>query len=213
MNAKSDTDIVGLPALTEDVGEFVDDLSPEFRVVLVAKKRRGVRLERLFWRLLDEIAERRGEKRSRMIAAIIEKEEKNAKNLASVLRGFVAQTLDDERHAGAIQSSERFMITLLQQAPVPAFAINRQKKLYQVNQEFIQILRIMVGNMGEKISADVVQLTLDTPTEELFARLMDSTSTHCNYVIQLDGRQRRGRIKVIAVPPSPHMMLIGYIVS
>lgn len=190
-----------------------DDLTPEFRVVLVAKKRRGVRLEKIYWKLLDDIAKRRGVKRSRLIASIIEQEAENPKNIASILRGFVARTLEDERHASASQNSELFLINLLQQAPLPAFAINRQKKLSQVNVEFMQLLRMMVGNMTEKISADVVQLTLDTPTEELFSRLVDSVSTHCNYVINLDGRQRRGRIKIVAIPPSPHTMLVGYIVS
>lgn len=189
------------------------DLKPEFRVVLVAQKRRGIRLEKLYWELLDEIAARRGERRSRLIASIIEREEGNPANIASVLRGFVALTLERERKQKEIQSSEKAFVDLLQLAPVPAFAINRQKKLSQVNQEFMQLLRVMVGNMTETISAEVVQLTLDTPTEELFSRLESATSTHCNYVIQLDGRKKRGRIKIVAIPPAPYSILVGFIIS
>lgn len=195
------------------LAETADDLTPEFRVILVGQKRCGVRLERLYWRLLGDIAERQGQKRSRFIAEIIEAEGPNATNTASLLRAVVANTLNADRHRLVDLSQPKHFINLLQLAPVPAFAINREKKLLQANSEFIQLLRILGGNLAQSISADVIQLTLDTSTDELFAQLANASSTQCNYNIRLDNKQRRGRTKIVAVPPSPYTILIGYIVS
>lgn len=190
-----------------------DDLTPEFKVILVGQKRSGVRLERLYWRLLEEIAESQGQKRSRFIASIIETHGAGAANIASVLRAVVVKAQDEERRRLGALNTPGHVISLLQQAPIPAFAINRQKKLLQVNPEFIQLLRILGGNLTENISADVIQLTLDTPTEDLFSALQSSSSVLCNYNIRLDTKQRRGRTKIVAVPPAPYSTLNGYIVS
>jgi predicted DNA-binding ribbon-helix-helix protein len=202
--------VVETPAASFGIDE---ERAPEFRVVLAASKRRGVRLERLYWRLLGDIAERRNEKRPRLIASILESAAGESDNSASVLRCFVARTLEEERGELARRTTEGFAINLLQQAPIPAFAINRQKKLHQVNQEFIQLLRITAGDMSQKTPHEVVEMTLDTPIEELFALSAEGSSTHCNYHIQLDGRQRRGRAKLVAVPPAPSATLVGYIVT
>jgi predicted DNA-binding ribbon-helix-helix protein len=203
------SETVGAEAAIAPIG----DLAPEFRVVVAADRRRGVRLERIFWRLLGEMAERRGQKRSRLIASIIENAQAQSNNTASLLRSFVAQTLDSERAEFAERADPKTVIELLQRAPIPAFAINRQKKLQQVNQEFIQLLRATAGDVKQRISADVVQLTLDTPIDELFLQLATTKAVHCNYSLQLDARQRRGRAKVVAVPPTPSSTLVGYVVS
>jgi len=197
-----------LDAITEG-----DEHTPEFRVILAAGRRRGIRLERLYWRLLGEIAERRGLKRSRLVASVLEASDPATENTASILRCFAVDNIDAERSALVGRTSSNYVIGLLQQAPVPAFAINRQKKLHQVNPEFIQLLRALSGNPAERIHADVVQLTLETPIEELFQQLSDAKSAHTNYTIQLDTRHRRGRTKLVAVPPSPSQILVGYIVS
>jgi predicted DNA-binding ribbon-helix-helix protein len=190
-----------------------DELTPEFRVIIAGNRRRGIRLERMYWRLLGEIAERRGVKRSRLVASVLEEADSSSDNAASVLRCFAIDAIDAERSVLVGRTGSNYVIGLLQQAPIPAFAINRQKKLHQVNQEFIQLLRAISGNANQRVHADVVQLTLETPIEELFLQLSDAKSAHTNYNIQLDAKHRRGRTKLVAVPPSPAQVLVGYIVS
>jgi len=196
-----------------DVMDDGDEHAPEFRVVTVGGRRRGIRLERLYWRILGEIAERRGLKRSRLIASVLENGGSQTDNSASILRCFAMDAIDAERSTLAGRTSTSYVIGLLQQAPIPAFAINRHKKLHQVNQEFIQLLRGISGDSTQRIHADVVQLTLETPLDELFLHLSDAKSAHTNYLIQLDNKQRRGRTKLVAVPPSPAQVLVGYILG
>lgn len=213
MSAESNLDVP--PSAFGDLDPVADgdELTPEFRVVVIGSRRRGIRLERLYWRLLGEIAERRGVKRSRLVASVLEDADSSSDNAASVLRCFAIETIEAERSILAARTSSNYVIGLLQQAPIPAFSINRQKKLHQVNQEFIQLLRAISGDATQRIHADVVQLTLDTPIEELFQQLSEAKSAHTNYNIRLDAKQRRGRTKLVAVPPSPSQVLVGYIVS
>jgi predicted DNA-binding ribbon-helix-helix protein len=199
--------------MADDLEAVGDELTPEFRVIVTGGRRRGIRLERLYWRLLGEIAERRGVKRSRLVASVLEDAEPGSDNAASVLRCFAIDSIDAERSGLVGRTSSNYVIGLLQQAPIPAFAINRQKKLHQVNQEFIQLLRAISGNTTERIHADVVQLTLETPIEELFQQLSEAKAAHTNYNIQLDSKGRRGRTKLVAVPPSPSQVLVGYILG
>lgn len=213
MSADGETERLDAPFGDLDPVTEGGDLTPEFRVIVTGRRRRGLRLERLYWRILGEIAERRGVKRSRLIASVLEDADPASDNAASILRCFAVETIDAERSALVGRTSSNYVIGLLQQAPVPAFAINRQKKLHQVNQEFIQLLRAVSGNPTERIHADVVQLTLETPIEELFQQLSEAKSAHTNYTIQLDSRSRRGRTKLVAVPPTPSQVLVGYVVS
>lgn len=212
-----DQDMTSLEQSLDDLPTAVADVpnerAPEFRVVIAGNRRRGIRLEHLYWRLLGEIAERRGQKRSRLVASILEQNEDAAENAASILRCYALDAIDTERADLAGRTSSNYVIGLLQQAPIPAFSINRQKKLQQVNQEFIQFLRATSGDPAQRVHADIVQLTLETPIEELFKQLAEARAAYTNYAIQLDAKQRRGRAKLVAVPPAPSQVLVGYIVG
>ena len=186
-------------------------IEPQFRVVTTGTRRRGVRLERVFWKLLDDIAERRGLKRSRLIGDVLEEAGENSESVASILRCFAASTIDLERSALVGRLNSSHTIALMQQAPVPAFSINRQKKLQQVNAEFMQLLRPVGEVTGVRPTADFVHLALDTPIDELFAAASAAPSTQCNYTLQVDDRRRRGRAKIVLVPTEKPDTLVGYV--
>jgi predicted DNA-binding ribbon-helix-helix protein len=212
VSADSEIDVTPIPPGELDLVADEDEHVPEFRVIVAGGRRRGIRLERLYWRILGEIAERRGLKRSRLVASVLENDH-SADNAASIMRCFALDSIDAERSSLAGRTSMNYTIGLLQQAPMAAFAINRQKKLHQVNPEFIQLLRAISGNIHDRIHADVVQLTLETPIEDLFQQLSEAKSAHTNYNLQLDDKSRRGRAKLVAVPPSPSQVLVGYILG
>jgi predicted DNA-binding ribbon-helix-helix protein len=189
-------------------------LTPEFRVINTGNRRRGVRLERLFWQVLADIALARGIRRSQLVSDILDEAGPGADNTASVLRVYATRELELQRRSLVARGEPSFVINLLQAAPVPAFAINRQKRLQQVNPDFIHLLRVVSGNMAQKISADVVHMSLDIPLDQIFAQFSEGTPTlQCGYTLTIDNKQRRGRAKVVSVPPSPSNMLVGYIIS
>jgi len=189
-------------------------LTPEFRVINTGNRRRGVRLERLFWQVLSDIAQARGIRRSQLVGDILDEAGPGAENTASILRVYATRELEQQRRGLAARGEPGFVVSLLQAAPVPAFAINRQKRLQQVNPEFIHLLRVVSGNMSQKISADVVHMSLDVPLDQIFLQLSEGAPTlQCGYTLTIDNKQRRGRTKVVAVPPAPSSALVGYIIS
>lgn len=193
----------------EGDGDFTERM-PQFRVVTTAGRRRGVRLERVFWRLLEELAARRGLKRSALIRQVLDEDRQTDESVASTLRCYVATAIDIERTQLEGRANPAHTIALMQQAPVPAFAINRQKKLQQVNAEFMQLLRPEPGRPGQN-TAEFVHLTLDTPIDELFQQASGATATQCGYTLQVDDRRRRGRAKMVLVPADRPDTLVGYV--
>ena len=186
--------------------------APQFRVITTGDRRRGVRLERVFWRLLDGIAERRGLKRSSLVHEILDGGDAGNESVASTLRCYAAEYVDRERSALVTRLNPTQTITLMQQSPMPAFAINRQKKLQQVNDEFMQLLRpVNAGEGGPRTAAEFVHLALDTPIDELFRAVTTVPSTQCNYTLQVDDRRRRGRAKIVMVPSEKPDILVGYV--
>jgi len=190
---------------------------PEFRAVGLDEGRKGIRLERLFWQLLSELAERRGMKRSQLLRLVLphDQNEANAEiNATSALRCFVAgsQAQEIELLRDRLEASE--VVKLILAAPIPGFVIDRDKKLQEVNGEFVRLVRGAAGGSDRDPTRDVVQLTLDTPVETLFAQLRKSSdSAACGYILQVHSYQKRGRAKIVRVPNASQDRLVGFIVS
>lgn len=195
-----------LPSL-ENFGLLTE---PEFHTVMVNKKRRGIRLERIFWENLTVLAKDHGLKRSELINKIILENSGQPDNLASLLRCYVAYVSASTRSTAAARLHEA--VRQSQQAPVPSFSIDSQKKLQHVNQDFVRLLRVISGSMNRNVSGDVVKLVLDTPLEQLFDRLLGtSDAVECGYSVQVDDRKRRGVSKVTVVSAMHEYALVGFI--
>ncbi len=201
----------GGDVITSGPPSLAEWIVPQFRVVTTGSRRRGVRLERVFWKLLDDIAERRGIRRSALITEVLGGQTDGSESVASTLRCYAATTVEVERGALQARNNPAQTIALMQQAPMPAFAINRQKKLQQVNAEFMQLLRPAVPAPGGRNTADFVHLTLDTPIDDLFLAASAAPATQCNYTLQVDDRRRRGRAKIVLVPSERPDTLVGYV--
>ena len=206
----------GGDVITSGPPSLAEWIVPQFRVVTTGSRRRGVRLERVFWKLLDDIAERRGIRRSALITEVLGGQTDGSESVASTLRCYAATTVEVERGALQARNNPAQTIALMQQAPMPAFAINRQKKLQQVNAEFMQLLRPSLGSgsaasSGARNVADFVHLSLDTPIDELFHSARSAPSTQCNYTLQVDDRRRRGQAKIVLVPDDRPETLVGYV--
>lgn len=206
MTGKANLSRTTLPSMEN----FAPLTEPEFHTVMVDKKRRGIRLERIFWETLTLMAEDHGLKRAELINQIILDNSGQPENLASLLRCYVAYVSESSRSTAAAQLRE--VIRQFQHVPVASFSIDRHKKLQQVNQDFVRFLRVISGSMNRDISGDVVKLVLDTPLEQLFDRLLGtSDAVECGYSVQVDDRKRRGVSKVTVVSARHEYALVGFI--
>ncbi|MBU1307177.1 MAG: ribbon-helix-helix domain-containing protein [Alphaproteobacteria bacterium] len=198
-------------ALADGVRTLLESSALEFRVVITPEGRKGFRLEHAFWRTLSAIAERQGTKRSHLMSGIVREAAAEGLNTASALRSYVAQQLESELETARKQAEMAASIALLQQAPVPSFAVDRKKKLIRVNAEFNHFLRILFAEMSET-SRNALQINLERPVTELFdelGRSGESVDSMMNVV--LGSRFRRIRTRLVAVPPHAPTALVGFV--
>ena len=97
----------------------LDYATPEFRAVPTANGRKGIRLERAFWRALSTIAERMGIKRSQLISDVLSEADSDD-NATSVLRSYAVHQVESELSAIRQQIELTFALPMMQQAPVPS---------------------------------------------------------------------------------------------
>ncbi|HEY9012912.1 MAG TPA: ribbon-helix-helix domain-containing protein [Devosia sp.] len=194
-----------------------DDLinwsTPEFRALSAGDTRKGLRLERAFWRALDFISSRMHRKRSAVILDVMREANSHHLNATSALRSFVANQLVTELERVQDLNDEAHHIALLQQAPLPSFAVDRNKRLLRVNGEFNHFLRILFAETGDAVRRHSLQINLETPVAQLFETLASSgESCDCAMNIVLDTRVRRVRTRIVAVPPHDPTALVGYVI-
>lgn len=134
-------------------------------------------------------------------------------NATSALRSYVVHSLVTELERTREQGDEAHTIALLQQAPVPSFAVDRKKRLLRVNGEFNHFLRILFAQTGDTVPKHSLQINLETPVADIFERLGTSgESCDCMMNVLLDARVRRVRTRIVAVPPHEPTALVGYVI-
>jgi hypothetical protein len=102
-------------------------------------------------------------------------------------------------------------VPMMQQAPVPSFAVDRDKRLIRVNGEFNHFLRILFAEMGETVRSGL-HINLERPVAQIFAELGRSgQSCECMMNVMMGTRVRRVRTRLVAVPPHDPTALVGYI--
>jgi len=201
----------GPPASPEE--GLLEWAAPEFRAVATSSGRKGLRLERAFWSALTAIASWSGAKRHKLIARVLEAAEGQALNSSSALRSFAMNAVHKELERVKAQSDAAFTVSLLQQAPVPSFAVDRAKRIVRVNGEFNHFVRILFAETSDPAFKKSLQLNLETPVAKVFAELGDSGRAG-QYMLNItvEGRSRRARTRIIAVPPHDPKILVGYII-
>jgi predicted DNA-binding ribbon-helix-helix protein len=201
-----------LPQPANDGGDLLDSSTPEFRTVVTAEGRKGLRLERAFWRSLGSIAARLGVKRSKLIGDVLIEATDLELNTTSALRSFAVHHLETELARVREQNALAFAVPMLQQAPVPSFAVDRDKRLVRVNGEFNQFLRILFAEMGETARSGL-QINLERPVAQIFEELGRSgQSCESMMNVVMGSRFRRVRTRLIAVPPHDPTALVGYVI-
>lgn len=201
----------GVVAPTED--PLFAASEPQFRTVPTNGGRAGVRIESIFWDSLSDISEQLGVRRSALASTVVQRARASGLNVASALRTYVAmvQRAENKRLSESLETAR--IVRLQQLAPVPSFALTRQKRLIAANQEFVQLVR-GIPDVSSGISPEVAQLSLDRPIEEVFGALTaEDASVRCMLTIRIDKRHRLAACKIVAVPPLPAEAIVGYVLG
>lgn len=200
---------------SEDESDLSALTATEFRAVSTSRSRKGLRLEKAFWVALETIGQWMGLKRHKLVGKIVEEAERRELNTASALRSYAIDMMHREIRRLASLNDETYTIRLLQQAPVPSFAVDRTKHVLSVNAEFNHYVRILFAETRNAAPRRSLQLNLETPVHEVFDALGtgEGEGKVFGLSIVVDGRAKRVRTRIVAIPPHAPDVLVGYIIS
>ena len=203
-----------LEPATPPADELFAAAEPQFRTVSLPGHRAGIRIERIFWDSLTDISAGLGIRRSALVGNIVARARAGELNVASALRSYVAMVHRAENARLKSALAPASLVKLQQLAPLPSFALTRQKRLVSANAEFLQFLRAIAADPTRAVTPEVAQLSLDRPIEEVFEHLrQDGAWLRCQLTIRIDARQRRATCKIVAVPPAPSQAVVGYVLA
>lgn len=192
------------------VGPAMDWAIPIFRTINTASGRQALRLESAFWDALEVLAQQSGRQTSDLVREIVDGDRPDNINASRAIRSGVAKRLLDEQHRMAPLAAPLAVVQLMQLAPSPSFALDRQKRLVRVNDEFVRYLRTIVARVA---SPDSAQLTLERPLEQLFAEIHPGTVLECAMSIRVDTHERRTQVRLFIPPPAPANVMVGFVLS
>lgn len=196
-----------------DPADLVRIVEPLFKTVSNVDGRHGIRLERAFWDALETLSARRGEKRSAAVAQIVARAQDQQVNATSAVRSITVDALRMENERLAAFSNPLHLVSLMQVSPAPSFALDRRKRLVRANAEFVRYLRTIGGSLNAATPVDSAQLTLDRPTEQIFAEVAAGTAIECGVSIRIDNRERRTTARILVIPPGPSTLIVGFLLS
>lgn len=195
--------------LSEPISERPAWAVPVFRTVLTESGRHGLRLEGAFWDAIARMAKLENRKTSDMVRELLGQARPSGVNASSTIRSAVVKRLLDESLRIAPLATPLAVVKLMQMAPTPSFALDRNKHLVRVNDEFVRYLRTVLSKSGP---AEKAQLMLDRPAESLFAELEPGMAIECGLSIRVDNHERRTQARIIIPPPGPAPLLVGFII-
>lgn len=190
----------------------VEDFAPEFRVVARGGVRRGIRLERLYWSLLRQLAEKRRSTIGLLIDEIAAFQGETA-NLTSAIRVACLRWLADENADLRKLASLQTVNGILAACPSPAFALSSTKKILAFNAAFQNLVKRQLPIAAGEDARQDLKLALDVNVAEIFSRLDGNGNSPVitGFVIGARERRYRGQINAVKAPVIEPDLLLAYV--
>lgn len=200
--------------MNEGAGKAPYDEELVFRAVATGGKRRGIRLERLFWSALAETARMRGQTLGVLIGDVAASTPAGG-NLASALRVAATRFLRDRLAEVSERSAPEFTFALLQANPAPTFALSADKKIISYNRAFVALIQARFNGADPADMLRGLRLTLDTPLEQSIAQLRADPTAQLTtgYALGLHDRRVRGQLRMALAPTAARLIVIAYLVN
>lgn len=187
------------------------DGEPIFRAVMAQGERRGIRLERVFWKTLSAIAAARKETLGEVVAHAAG-EVPDSPNLASALRVLAARWLSDRNAELRRLTAADSVFSIIHASPSPAFVLSADKRIVQYNQAFLNFLqaRLLAAQSPDLMRS--VRLTLDMQIEQVIELLAadPKTPVTTGFALGVAERRVRGQLKLVNAPVSAATMVIAF---
>lgn len=189
-------------------------LVPQFRAVTCRGVRRGLRLEKVFWDGLAEIARADGSTVGDLIADIHDDLDGSG-SLSSRVRSCVADHFVRRSHTLQATLHPDHIGAIVHAVPSPAFALSEGRRILYYNGAFISFLQLRFTGAE---SADVfgrLALSLDTRIEDVIAKLHETPGrpTSSGFALGISDRRVRGKLNLALIPNARVPVVLATIVQ
>lgn len=205
-------DVVTAVRAGEPLPLSLEDVEPEFRVVVFDGNRRGIRLERFFWAALKRFTQSRKSTLGRTVEEISLVAPETV-NLTSAIRVACARWLAEENAELRKLVSLRRVSALLLACPSPAFALSSSKKILAFNPAFqLLVRRQLPVEQGHEGRHDL-KLALDLNVVEIFARLAadGDRPVVTGFVLGAADRRYRAQLNIVRAPTCEAEVLLAFV--
>lgn len=185
----------------------------QFRAVTARGKRRGIRLERIFWEILTAAATAEGKSMGEMVAATHDRLPQGG-NLSSALRIVGARWLRRRLEAFESASLPENIFAMLQACPSPAFALSEDKRIVHYNLPFLNFVQASFVGVDRSEVMRGLRLSLDTQLETVLSQLLENPlePVTTGFALGVVGRRVRGQLKAVLSPTPEQVMVIGFVI-
>lgn len=178
-----------------------DPFTPHFRAINSGGKRRGFRLEGVFWKALDAVTRNDGVTVSDYVAKLNDHKTGDS-GLSSFLRASIMQRVleqDDKMRKRLESFNSR---TIVAACPVPGFIISVDKKILFQNSGFLMYLQTRFTGLDSIEALSNIKLTLEMPLVELIDEMRRDSSRpkYTGFTVGYGERRMRGRLSMALAP-------------
>lgn len=181
-----------------------------FRAVSTDGERKGLRLERVFWGILERAAA----EQSMTLADIVKLQSENG-NLSSHMRTYAAKWALKNIESLRLAASFNQFARNLNACTSPAFAISVDKKLRAFNPAFLQYVRRHLPTEDVESTPRNLRLQIDTAANDLIAQLKADTDAVVvvGFTFGINERRVRGRLNAILAPVWNEELIAAYVIE
>lgn len=189
-----------------------EDFVPKFRALKVGGSRRGIRLEQIYWTILNEIAAQKGMGLGQYVESVAARFPE-AVNITSVLRVNATGWLHDRYEEARRHTGLAVVDALVQACPSPAFALQEGKRIVAYNQAFIGYIQARFSRFSSTSMAKELRLSLDVQIGELAEMLKkaDGKPVRTGFVLGIEDQRLRGQLSTTLAPSPDKMTILGYV--
>jgi predicted DNA-binding ribbon-helix-helix protein len=190
-----------------------EHLLPIFRAVGKTGSRRALRLERVFWDILREVAKANHTSIASIVEDLAAGEAALATNLSSAIRVACANWLRDEVDALSEIASLATVSSILAACPSPAFALSATKAILSFNAPFQQFVRRQLPFSPTAENKSELRLALDMNLKDVFERLggTHDKPVSSGFVIGAGERRFRGQLNLVKAPVRQPPVLLAFV--
>ncbi|WP_417419402.1 ribbon-helix-helix domain-containing protein [Hoeflea sp.] len=178
-----------------------DPFKPHFRAINSGGKRRGFRLENVFWKALDTVTRTDGMSVADYVSKL--NEIRTGDNgLSSYLRASIMQRVL-EQHDRLRHRLDNFNSkTIVAACPVPGFIISIDKKILFQNSGFLMYLQTRFTGLDTIEALSNIKLTLETPLIDLIEEMRRDSGRpkYTGFTVGYGERRLRGRLSMALAP-------------